>query len=470
MIQTITDVLWSYVIIGVLTVLGLLFTVASRFVQIRHFTRMFRVLRGAFHHEKGRVSSYQALALGVAGRVGAGNIAGVAVAIILGGPGAIFWMWMFGLMGMATSFFECSLAQLYKRYEPDGTYRGGPAYYIETGLNARWLAMVFSILLLIVFGFAFNALQSYTIAISFENTFGIPTHVTGIALATLLGFIIFGGIRRIATFAEFLVPIMAIGYVLIAVVVIGMNIREVPGVFSLIIRSAFGLEPAIGGIAAALLLGARRGLLSNEAGLGSGPNIAAVAHVKHPANQGIVQAFSVFIDTIVICSCTAFIILLSTTYQPGSELGGVALTQIALASHLGEAGRVFVTLALLLFATTSITYNYYLGENSINFFSEGNRVAFNAFRVLVLALLLWGSVQDLGAIFAFADLTMGLLALVNLTALVLLFKTGLRVMRDFDDQVRDGVHQPVFRAERFADLPLDPRVWNDDSVPSAEVE
>jgi AGCS family alanine or glycine:cation symporter len=311
MLDSLNDVLWSYILVYGLIVAGLAFTIASRFVQFRYFGAMFGILRQAFHHEAGHLSSFQALMLSVAGRVGAGNIAGVAVAITLGGPGAVFWMWMIGLIGMATSYFECALAQVYKNAEPDGTYRGGPAYYIERGLGQRWLAGVFSVLLLVTFGFGFNALQSYTVASSFHDAFGIPTAVTGIALVIVLGLIIFGGIKRIATAAEIIVPVMAIGYILIALVVVLYNITEVPAAFMLILRSAFGLEEAFaGGIGAAIAMGVRRGLFSNEAGLGSAPNVAAVAYVRHPANQGIVQAFSVFIDTLIICSCTAFMILL----------------------------------------------------------------------------------------------------------------------------------------------------------------
>ena len=469
MLTVLNDLLWSYVLVVVLIVLGVLFTVVSRFVQFRYFGRMFGILRQAFHHEAGHLTSFQALALSVAGRVGAGNIAGVAVAITLGGPGAVFWMWVIGLIGMATSFFESTLAQVYKNYEPDGTFRGGPAYYIERGLGQKWMAALFSVLLLVTFGLGFNALQSYTVATSFEDAFGTPVYVTGIGLVAVLGLIIFGGIRRIAAVAEFVVPIMAVGYVAIALVVIALNIGELPGVFALIVKSAFGLEPAFGGgMGAAIMMGVRRGLFSNEAGLGSAPNVAAVAYVRHPANQGIVQSFSVFIDTLIICSCTAAIILLSGAYQPGAEVEGVAMTQTALAEHVGGWGRAFVSLALMLFAFTSIMYNYYLGENSLNYFSEENRTLFTGFRVLTLVLVLWGSLQDLGTAFGFADITMGLLALVNLAALVLLFKVGLRVMRDFDEQIQAGREAPVFDPAKFPDLNIDRRAWTlDEPVPAA---
>jgi AGCS family alanine or glycine:cation symporter len=255
---------------------------------------------------------------------------------------------------------------------------------------------------------------------------------------------------------------MAVGYLAIALVVIAMNLEAVPAVFMLIVKSAFGLEPAVGGsIGAAILMGVKRGLFSNEAGLGSAPNVAAVAYVPHPASQGIVQAFSVFIDTLIICSCTAFIVLLGDVYQPGTttSLGGVALTQASLASIVGEWGRVFVSVALMLFGFTTMVYNYYLGENSLSFFTGENRLVLVLYRVLVIGLCGWGATTDLGTAFAFADVTMGFLALANLFALAMLFKTGLRLMKDYDSQVEAGIAEPRFDASRFADLAIDREAW-----------
>lgn len=459
MLDLLNDLIWSKLLIVMLIGLGLYFTVASRFVQFRYFSSMFRIFGEAFKRQPGQLSSFQALMLSVAGRVGAGNIAGVSVAIMLGGPGAIFWMWVVALVGMATSYFECSLAQLYKRREPDGTYRGGPAFYIQHGLGQRWLGIVVSILLLVTFGFGFNAVQSFTVASSLHDTFGLPTIVSGLILTGVIGVIIFGGIKRIASMADVLVPIMAFSYIGMALVVIGMNLSEVPATFAMIFKAAFGLEPAFaGGIGAAIMMGVKRGLFSNEAGLGSAPNVAAVAEVKHPAAQGIVQSLSVFIDTLLVCTSTALIILLSGVYQPGSEMAGVVLTQTALAAEVGEWGRVFVSIALLLFVFTTLIYNYYLGENALGFFSQ-KRGPVVIYRVLVVALVLWGSVQDLGTVFAFADVTMGLLAICNLIALALLFKVGLRLMRDYDAQIKAGVESPVFDPQKFADLDLDPKAW-----------
>ncbi len=467
MLDLLNDLLWGKVLIVALIGLGLVFTIGSRFVQFRHFGRMFRILGAnqAFSRDKhGHLSSFQALMLSVAGRVGGGNIAGVAVAITLGGPGSIFWMWVVGLIGMATSFFECTLAQAYKQAEPDGTYRGGPAHYIARGMGAnwKWLAGLYSVLLLVTFGFGFNALQSYSVATSFEDAFGIPVLATGIGLAVVVAAIVVGGVKRIAVVAEVLVPVMAIGYLAIALAVVALNLDAIPAVFSLIVKSAFGLEPAIGGgIGAAIMMGVKRGLFSNEAGLGSAPNVAAVAYVPHPASQGVVQAFSVFIDTLILCSCTAFIVLLGSVYQPGAatEIGGVALTQASLAGHVGEWGRVFVSIALMLFGFTTIIYNYYLGENSLAYFSDRNPLLIAMYRVVVIGLCGWGATTDLGTAFAFADVTMGFLALANLFALAMLFKRGLRLMRDFDEQIAAGVEEPVFDAAKFADLGIDPDAW-----------
>ena len=469
MLDILNDLIWSKLLIVMLVGLGLYFTIRSRFVQFRYFGSMFRIFGQAFKRQPGQLSSFQALMLSVAGRVGAGNIAGVAVAITLGGPGAVFWMWMVALVGMATSYFECSLAQLYKRRQADGGYRGGPAFYILHGLRQRWMAVLFSILLLVTFGFGFNALQSYTVASSMHDTFGVPTYISGVVLAIIMALIIFGGIRRIASIADILVPIMAFAYIGMALTVIGLNVEMVPDALALIVRSAFGLEPAFaGGIGAAIIMGVKRGLFSNEAGLGSAPNVAAVAEVKHPAAQGIVQSLSVFIDTLLICTSTALIILLSGIYSPeAAEVAGVVLTQTALAAVVGEWGRVFISIALLLFVFTTLIYNYYLGENALGFFSD-RRAVIQGYRAVVIALVFWGSLQDLGTVFAFADLTMGLLAIVNLIAVALLFKTGLRLMRDYDAQVRAGIEQPVLNAKDYADLDIDHSAWPDESAHPAQ--
>ncbi len=462
MLETATDFLWSYVLVVVLVAIGLAFTVGSRFVQFRYFGEMFRVLGQAFKHHTGHVSSFQALTLSVAGRVGAGNIAGVAVAITLGGPGAVFWMWMVGLIGMATSFFECSIAQAYKtRDHRTGTFRGGPMYYMQKGLGSRALGMVFTLLLLFTFGLAFVALQSFTASSSLEEAFGIPVHVTGIALTIVIGITIFGGVQRISRVTEIIVPLMAIAYLLVALGVVLFNITAVPTAMVVILQSAFGLEQAVGGgIGAAIAMGVRRGLFSNEAGLGSAPNVAAVAYVPHPVNQGIVQSFSVFIDTLIICTATAFIIVMAGMHEVGTVDNGVVLTQLALREHVGPWGETFVSVSLMLFAFSSILYNFYLGENASYWMNPDNPWFFIIFRLLMLVLILWGSMQDLTTIFNLADLTMAILAIVNLVALAFLMKIGFRLMRDYDDQSRAG-KVPVFDPARFKDLDLDHDAWSD---------
>ena len=462
MLAAVTDFLWSYVLVAVLVIIGLTFTIGSRFVQFRYFGEMFRVLGQAFKHHTGHVSSFQALTLSVAGRVGAGNIAGVAVAITLGGPGAVFWMWMVGLIGMATSFFECSLAQAYKtRDHRTGTFRGGPMFYIQRALGSRALGMVFTLLLLFTFGLAFVALQSFTASSSLEGAFGIPAHVTGIVLTIVIGFTIFGGVQRISRVTEIVVPVMAVAYILVALVVVLFNISAVPTALMIIVQSAFGLEQAVGGgIGAAIMMGARRGLFSNEAGLGSAPNVAAVAYVPHPVNQGIVQSFSVFIDTAIICTATAFIIVMAGMHEMGTVDNGVVLTQLALREHVGPWGETFVSVSLMLFAFSSILYNFYLGENASYWMNPDSKWFFIVFRILMLVMIMWGSMQELETIFNFADLTMAVLALVNLAALFLLVKICFRLMDDYEQQSRSG-QVPIFKPENFSDLDLDHDAWSD---------
>ncbi|MET1076914.1 MAG: alanine/glycine:cation symporter family protein [Pseudomonas sp.] len=460
MLELINNFLSGKVLIVLIVGLGGYFTVRSRFVQLRHFPRMFGVFREAITQKTGQVSSFQALMLSLAGRVGAGNIAGVGLAVTLGGPGAVFWMWVTALIGMSSSFFECSLGQLYKRSEGNGLYRGGPAYYIQHGLGKRGWGMLFSVLLLLTFGFAFNGLQSHAVTHSLNDAFGLPTQYTGLALAVLLGLVFLGGIKRIAAVADLLVPVKTLAYIGVTLFVIIVQIEHVPAMLLTIVKSAFGLDPAFGGlIGSAIVMGVKRGVFANEAGLGSAPNVAAVAEVKHPIEQGVVQAFSVFLDTFVICTCTALLILLSGFYTPGFEGDGIALTQNSLAAVVGEWGRVFVSVALSLFVFTSILYNYYLGENSLHFLWGKNRAVLMTYRVVVLGLIYWGSVQNLETVFAFADITMTLLAFVNLIALALLFKVGLRLMRDYDNQVKAGIANPVFDPRQFADLDLDPQAW-----------
>ncbi|WP_268798806.1 alanine/glycine:cation symporter family protein [Pseudomonas huanghezhanensis] len=460
MLEVINDFLSGKVLIVLIVGLGGYFTIRSRFVQLRHFFHMFAVFRDSLRSSSGQLSSFQALMLSLAGRVGAGNIAGVGIAVTLGGPGAVFWMWVTAMVGMASSFFECSLGQLYKRCDSEGQYRGGPSYYIQHGLGKRWLGMVMAVLLLVTFGFAFNGLQSHAVTHSLNDAFGVSPTYAGIGLAVLLGLVFIGGIKRIAAVADLLVPVKTLIYIAVTIYVIAVQFEHVPEMLLTIVRSAFGMDPVFGGlIGSAIVMGVKRGVFANEAGLGSAPNVAAVAQVEHPVAQGVVQAFSVFLDTFVICTCTALLILLSGFYTPGFEGDGIALTQNSLAAVVGDWGKLFISVALSLFVFTSILYNYYLGENSLRFLIGESRKVLIGYRALVLALILWGAVEDLGTVFAFADITMTLLAFVNLIALAMLFKIGLRILRDYDDQRKAGIKTPVFDSSKFPDLDLDLQAW-----------
>ena len=461
MLATVTDWLWSYVLIVALLAVGIRLSVTARFVQIRLFKEMFRDLLGGFSATDKGLSSFQSLVVSVAGRVGGGNIAGVAVAITLGGPGALFWMWLIALIGMATSLFECALAQLYKQSDGSETYRGGPAYFMHFGLGWRVMPVIYSGLLLITVGFGFNAVQTYAVTNSIESAFAIPTWQSGIVLTAVMAIILFGGIRRLAAVSQVIVPIMVAGYFALAVGILVANISEVPGALALIFKSAFGLEQMVGGgVAAAIMQGARRGLFSNEAGLGTIPNVAATADVQHPVSQGLVQSLSVFIDTIVLCTCTALIILLSSAYQPDAiNPQGVVLTQLAVAEQLGGWGESLVSIFLVLFATTTIAYNCYLGENSIAYFSNRPAWAIPAFRISVLVMIAWASVQDLGTVFSSSDLTMALLAVTNLLALWCLAPVGMKLLRDYESQLRSGV-SPVFKRETMPDENIDKGSWS----------
>ncbi|MFW8634931.1 alanine/glycine:cation symporter family protein [Cribrihabitans pelagius] len=458
------DLTWGWSLIPILVIFGVFITLATGFVQFQFFGRMFRVLRSdANSDDPGQISAREALLLSVGGRVGGGNIAGVAVAITLGGPGAVFWMWAVALVGMATSLVECSLAQLFKRREGGNDFRGGPARSIIHGLGIeyKWLAVVYAICLIAAFGLGFNAFQGNTVAGAVQDSLGVDRLWTGAVLSIVAGVVIFGGIHRIAKVADVVVPVMAIGYILMALVVILLNLTELPGVLISIVKNAFGLEQAVGGgMGAAIAQGLRRGLFSNEAGLGSAPNVAATADVRHPISQGITQAFSVFIDTILICSCTAFVILLGDVYQPGAEgTDGVALTQQSMVYHLGDWAQYFLTGAILLFAFSSITYNYYLGENALTVLTQ-HPMSLVLFRVAIMGIVFLGATAPgATAVFFFSDPMMGILALVNLLAIMMLFPVAMRLLRDFRAQLKAGVARPVLDPDNYADLDIDRSAW-----------
>ncbi|MFO1070635.1 MAG: sodium:alanine symporter family protein [Geminicoccaceae bacterium] len=455
-------IFWGYVLIYGLLAVGLYFSIRLGFPQIVHFGEMFRVITGARSGDRSGISPFQALTVSLASRVGTGNIAGVAVALYLGGPGAIFWMWMVALVGMCTAYAESTLAQLYKVRDDAGQYRGGPAYYIARGLKAPWAGMVFSVCLILSFGLVFNAVQANSIADAMQGAFGLPKPAVGIVLAILAGVVIFGGLKSIARTAEVVVPFMAGAYLLVALWVLVTNITEVPGVLASIVGGAFGFGEAAGGIAGAMLNGVKRGLFSNEAGMGSAPNIAACAtpDPHHPSSQGLVQALGVFIDTILVCTATAVMILLSGALVPGSGLTGTQLTQAALAEHLGEAGRYFVAIAIFFFAFTSIIGNYAYAENAVTYIGHGHLAGIVVLRVLCLLMVVWGAWQTVATVFDAADASMGLMATINLVAIVLLSGTVARLTRDYFGQRKAG-REPIFRIAEHPEIGhgVDATIW-----------
>lgn len=366
------DILWSYVLIVMLVGLGIWFSLRTRFVQVRCLKEMVRLLKEGVGQktEHNHISSFQAFCVSTASRVGVGNIAGIAIAIVSGGPGAIFWMWIIAILGSATGFIESTLAQIYKVPREGGGYRGGPAYYIKNVLGNKPMAALFAVLISVTFGLIFNSVQANTITISLQAAFGLDRFVMGCIIAALTGIVIFGGVARIAKVAEWMVPIMAGLYLLIALGVTLMNIEKLPQVFNAIFSSAFDLQAvAGGGMGAALMTGIKRGLFSNEAGMGSVPNAAATASASHPVKQGLIQAFGVFVDTLLVCSASAFIVLLSDDYTEG-KLTGIELVQQSLSQHLGPWAPSFLAGMICLFAFSSIVGNYYYGEINIGFISK----------------------------------------------------------------------------------------------------
>ncbi|UCH84745.1 MAG: sodium:alanine symporter family protein [Candidatus Latescibacterota bacterium] len=463
-LDAINGVVWGKLLIYLLLAAGLYFTIRTGFVQFRHFGHVFAVMHRSLRAELGGISSFGAFATGMAQRVGTGNIVGVGLALTVGGPGAVFWMWIVAMVGMATSFVENTLAQLYKIRDEDGTFRGGPAYYMQRGLRARWMGVLFSVLLVTSFGFVFNAVHANSMTDALHTGFGFNRWLSGAVIVAIAALVVFGGIRRIAHFAEAVVPLMALAYLGVAFVVVARHLPEVPGVIALIVRSAFGLEQAAAGgmgwaVSQAMMQGVRRGLFSNEAGMGSSPNAAATAEVKHPAAQGFVQMLGVFGDTIIICTATASIILLSGLYEPNGELTGVPLTQESLNLQVGAWGSPFVAIVLQFFSFTTIVANFYFGETNAVFVAGTRRVVL-PFRLVLLACVMVGSVAALETVWKMADLAMGLMALVNLAAILLLSPTAAKVMRDYTDQLGRGI-EPVFDPTKFPELDgqLERDVW-----------
>nr|WP_216610921.1 MULTISPECIES: sodium:alanine symporter family protein [Vibrio] len=462
------DLLWGSILVYLLVGVGIYFTVRLGFIQFRHFGHMFSVLKNSRKADSAGISSFQALCTSLAARVGTGNMAGVAVALTAGGPGAIFWMWLIAMLGMATSFAESTLAQLYKTRDNDGNYRGGPAYYMEKGLGMRWMGVLFSIFLIIAFGLVFNAVQANAIASAMNTAFDFERSYTGVAIVIISAFVIFGGIRKIARTAEIIVPIMALAYLAIALFIMFANIEKVPEVIALIFKSAFGLQEAAAGglgyaIAQAMINGIKRGLFSNEAGMGSAPNAAASAtpYPPHPASQGYVQMLGVFMDTIVICSATVAIILMSGEYVPHGEVTGIELTQRALTAQVGSWGGIFVAVAIFFFAFTSIIANYSYAETNLIFLEHNNKKGLVLFRIIVLGMVMFGSLATLPTVWALADVSMGLMAIVNLVAIILLSGIVIKLAKDYNRQL-DAGKVPTFDSNDFPELKsqLEDGIWD----------
>ncbi|MCT8638095.1 alanine:cation symporter family protein [Glaesserella parasuis] len=463
-VNTIDGPLWDITVLTLLGV-GLFFTITTGLVQLRLLPRSIREMWSGRAAEGESLTPFQAFATGLASRVGVGNIGGVATAIALGGPGAVFWMWITALIGMSSAFAESSLAQVYKVRDPNGMFRGGPAYYIKRGLKAPWLAIAFAITLIFTFGFAFNAVQANSIVEATRNAWEWDPHYVGIVLVIVTAAIIFGGVKRIGQVSAKVVPMMALFYLIMAMIILGMNIERVPEVLNKIITSAFDFSAMAGGIfgslfSQAMLMGIKRGLFSNEAGMGSASNLGAKSGAKHPASQGLIQMLGVFVDTIIVCTCTAIIILMSNDY--GSEsLRGVSLTQKALEFHIGEFGLHFLAFILLLFCYTSIIGNYAYAESNIRYIR--NKPSFVlAFRVIVLFFVYFGAVRDGGIVWAFADTVMASMAMINLVSIVLLAPIVWVILKDYQKQVKAGVEQPVFKIEDHPELirrGVDPLIW-----------
>ncbi len=435
------DFLWSKLLIIMLVIFGLYFTFKSKFVQFRMLKEMVRVLMEGRTGSKDSISPFQAFCIGMAARVGTGNITGIAIAIALGGPGAVFWMWIISIISSASSFIESTLAQVYKVKDKDG-FRGGPSYYMEKGLNKRWMGVLFSILITLSFGLVFNSVQSNTVTLAFENSFGTDRLTVGIIMALAFAAIIFGGVKSIAKLAEYKVMLLAVLYIGVAFFVIATNITKMPEILSLIVKNAFGFEQVAGGsLGAALMNGVKRGLFSNEAGMGSAPNVAATATTSHPVKQGLIQAFGVLIDTLIVCTSTAFIILLSDAYkQPG--LNGIALTQAALSEHIGSWASGCLAIFIFLFGFGALIGNYYYGETNIRFLHT-SKAWLMLYRISVFAMIIFGSVAKIQLVWDLADLFMGFMVIVNLIAILLLSKVAFSALNDYIKQKKDG-KDPVF--------------------------
>lgn len=462
-VGTINGYLWGSILIYLLTGCGIWFTLRLKAIQLTKFFHMFTLLKSSRKADAHGISSFQALCTSLAARVGTGNLMGVAVAISLGGAGAVFWMWLIAIVGMATAFAESTLGQLYKEKDSNGNFRGGPAYYMSKGLKNRHLAMLFSMCLFFGYGFVFSSVQANSITDAFNGSYGIDPMITGIIITLATAYIIMGGLKNIARFAELTVPFMGLAYFIVCIIVIGQNIALIPAVFMDIFNSAFGLKEAGSGlVGAAIVQGVKRGLYSNEAGMGSAPNAAAAAvpYPPHPVSQGYIQMLAVFFDTIVICSCTAFLILLFDGH--GAEIKGIQLTQQALAFQVGAWGSDFITLAILLFGFTSIVANFAYAENNLKYLKLDNLFGHWFLRIGFLAMLIFGSVASLPEVIALADLSTGMMTVVNVIALFLLTKVVVAVTKDYHQQIAAG-KLPEYKpsTEQHELLHLSKGIWHE---------
>lgn len=452
--SSISEPLWNVTIIALLGV-GIFFTLSTAIVQLRLFPESLREMWFGRSGDGNALTPFQAFATGLASRVGVGNVGGVATAIAIGGSGAIFWMWVTALIGMATAFAESSLAQLYKIKNSNGSFRGGPAYYISQGLKAPWLAVCFAVVLIFTFGFAFNAVQANAIVSATNNAWNWTPEYVGYALVILSGCVIFGGAKSVGKFSARIVPMMALFYLIMSVIIICMNMHKIPSIISGIFHNAFQFDAMTGGVfgsifSIAMMQGIKRGLFSNEAGMGSAPNAAASAEVKHPASQGLIQMLGVFVDTIVVCSCTAFIILLADPNQT-TGLTNIPLTQKALETHVGEFGVHFLAFILLLFAFSSITGNYAYAESNVRYIKNHPSLIV-AFRILVLFFVLLGAVNKQSVVWDFADNIMAVMALINLVAIIFLSPIVLILLRDYQTQLKQGIREPILDLNKLPQL------------------
>ena len=438
-ISAVNNILWGEwkTLVVILVLAGIWFTIKLSAVQLVHFSHMFHLMRRSLRSSADGISSFQALCTSLSARVGTGNLVGVAIAISLGGSGAIFWMWVIAFLGMATGFAESLLAQVYKVRNRKGEFRGGPAYYIKQGLNKPWLAILFSICIFMGYGLFFSAFQANNIASAIEHSYGVNTQTTGLVVMLVAGVIVVGGLRSVARFAEWAVPFMGLAYVLTALFITIINIELLPAVLSDIVLSAFGLQEAgSGALGAAIKNGIQRGLFSNEAGSGSAPHAAAGARPEpnHPATQGYIQMMGVFFDTIILCTCTAMIILLAQQTGLSGSTDGIQITQAAMEHHIGSLGGDFVALALTLFAFTSVVANFAYAQSNLRIFKLDNAVGNTAYFLVYLAMVYWGASATLTQVLAAADMALGLMTVVNLTALILLTPTIVSVSKHYQQK------------------------------------